>query len=104
MEDKNNGTEESHTSDDEYLPVLTKLLLYMYEFCISRKSLKESCPGKKSSDFEEDSSKIRNTIWWSCGECKSKATHAESICCLVKEVIPESYFKGVLSFVWEIFL
>ena len=60
MEDKNNGTEESHTSDDEYLPVLTKLQLYMYEPCISKKSLKESCPGKKSSDFEEGSSKIRN--------------------------------------------
>ena len=32
------------------------------------------------------------------------ATHGESICCLDKYEICESYFEGILSFVFEIFL
>ena len=61
-EDENNRTEESETSDDEYLPDLTKLQPYMYENCISKESLKESCLGKESSDLEEDNSRIGNTL------------------------------------------
>ena len=40
----------------------------------------------------------------SVGKWKSKATHAESICCLDKEEIPESYFQSTLTFFLEIFL
>ena len=40
----------------------------------------------------------------SVGKCNSKATHAESICCLDKEEIPESYFQSILTFFLEIFL
>ena len=67
-------------------------------------SAQESSPGKESSDLQEDSSSIGNTLRCSCGKCKSKATHTESICCWVKEEIPESYFKVILPFVLEIFL
>ena len=73
-----NGTEESQNSDDKYLPDLTKPQPYMYETCVSKESVKESCIKKESSDSEEDSSRIRNTLWC-CGKCKSKTTHAESV-------------------------
>ena len=63
-----NGTEESQTSDDEYLPDLTKLQSHMYETCVSKESVKENCIRKESS----------NTLWC-CGKCKSKTTHAESV-------------------------
>ena len=66
--------------------------------------LKESCPGKEASDSEEDSRRTGNTIWCSCGKCKSKATDAESICCLDKDEILESHFDGIVSFVLKIFL
>ena len=62
MENENNGTEKSETSDDEYLLDLTKLQLYMYEPYVSKESLKESCPGKESSDLEEDRSRIGNIL------------------------------------------
>ena len=39
--DENNGTEESETSDDEYLSGFRKLQPYMYERCISKESVKE---------------------------------------------------------------
>ena len=32
------------------------------------------------------------------------ANHAGSICCLDKDEIPENYFEGILSFVFETFL
>ena len=73
-----NGTEESQNSDDKYLPDLTKPQPYMYETCVSKESVKESCIKKESSDSEEDSSRIRNTLCC-CGKCKSKTTHAESV-------------------------
>ena len=103
-EDENNVTEKSKTSDDEYLPDLTKLRLHMYKPCVSKEYLKESCPGKESTDSEEDSSRAGNTLWCSSGKCKSKATHAESICFLGKEDILESYFEGTLSFGLETFV
>ena len=49
-EDENNGTEESETSDDEYLSDFTKLQSSMYEPCVSKEPVKESCSGKESSD------------------------------------------------------
>ena len=61
-EDENNRTEESETSDDEYLPDVTDLQPYMYVTCISKESLKERCQAKESSDSEEDSSRIGNTL------------------------------------------
>ena len=47
-QNENNGTEESETSDDEYLSDFTKLQPYMYEPCVSKESVKENCPGKES--------------------------------------------------------
>ena len=69
-EDENNGTEVSETSDDEYLSDFTKLQPYMYELCVSKESMKENCPRKKSSDSEEGISKIGNTLWCSCDKYK----------------------------------
>ena len=68
---------------------------------VFQKSPKENCPGKESSD-SEDTSRIGNTLWCSCGKSKPIATHAESVCCLDKYEIRGSYFK-VISFVFEIF-
>ena len=90
-EDKNNGTEETETSHDEYLSELTKLPPDMYETCVSKES-----PNRRQH-------RIGNILWCS-GTCKRKATHAESICCLNKEEILESYFDGIISFILEIFL
>ena len=42
-EDENNGTEESETD-------FTKLQSSMYEPCVSKEPVKESCSGKESSD------------------------------------------------------
>ena len=39
-EDQNNGTEESETSDDEYLSHFTKLQPYVYEPGLSKESVK----------------------------------------------------------------
>ena len=77
--DENNGTEESETLDDEYLSDFTKLDPYMYGPCISKTSVKEKCPGKESSDSEEDTSRIGNILLCPCGKYKPMATHAESI-------------------------
>ena len=57
-----NGTEESQNSDDKYLPDLTKPQPYMYETCVSKESVKESCIKKESSDSEEDSSRMQNVV------------------------------------------
>ena len=95
LEDENNGTEESETSDDEYLSNFTKLQPYMHEPCVSKESVKENC-SRKTSDSEEDTSKIGNTLWCFCGTYKPMATHAESIRSLDKYEIRESYFKGIV--------
>ena len=76
----------------------------MYEPCASKESMKGNYAGKESSDSEEDTSSFGNTLWCSCGKYKPMATHAENICCLNKYEIQENYFKGILSFVFEIFL
>ena len=68
-EDENNGTEK--VKHDEYLYDFTKLQLYMHELCISKEFVKENCPSKESSDSEEDTGRIGNTLWCSCGKCKS---------------------------------
>ena len=77
----------------------------MYEPCVSKESLKEKCPGKELLDSQEDTSKIGNTLWWcSCVKYKPMATPAESICYLDKYEIHKSFFKGLLSFIFEIVL
>ena len=97
-EDENNG-KESETSDDEYLFDFTR-----YKPCVSKEFVKENYPGKESSDSQEDTSRIGNILWCSCGKYKPIATHEESICCMDKYEIREIYFKGILSFLFEIFL
>ena len=57
-EDENNTTEESETSDDEYLSDFTKLQPYLYERCVSKESVKENCPGKELSDLQEDTIRL----------------------------------------------
>ena len=57
--------------------------------------MKENCPGKESSDSQEDTSKIGNTLWCSCGKYRPMAIYAESICYLVKCEIYESYLSKV---------
>ena len=90
LDDRNNGTEESETSYDEYFSDFLKLQPHMYEPCLLKVSMKENCAGKESSDSEEDTSKIQNFPWCSCGKYKPMATHAESISCLDKYEIRES--------------
>ena len=52
--------------------------------------------------FRKRTSRIGNTLW--CDKHKPMATHTESICCLDKHEIRESYFKGILSCDFEMFL
>ena len=46
-EDENNGTEESETSDDQYLSDFTRLQPCMYESSVSKESMKKTCREKK---------------------------------------------------------
>ena len=64
------GHEASESSDDESLSDLTKLQRCMCKTSVSKESLRESCPEKESLDLEEDSSRIGNTFWYSCGKCR----------------------------------
>ena len=95
---------------------LKKDKLQMMNTCLTLQSCNRTCmnpvfqksPWKeiiqeKLSDWEGTRG-IRNTLWCSCGNYILMATHLESICCLDKYEIRESYFKGILSFVFEIFL
>ena len=75
-----------------------------YKPCVSKESVKENYPGKESSDSQEDTSRIGNILWCSCGKYKPIATHAESICYLDKYENRESYFKDILSPVSEMCL
>ena len=75
----------------------------MYETCVSRDSVKENCPGKESTDLQEDTSKIRITLWCSCGKYKPMATHAESICCLDRYEVRERYFKDYFHLLLKYF-
>ena len=102
-EEENNGTEESETSDDEYLSDFTKLKLYMYEPCVSKEFVKENCPGKESSKSEDIVGLDILSGLLVVNKYKPMATYAESIYCLDKYEIGESYFKGILSFAFEIF-
>ena len=70
---------------------------------VFQKCPKENCPGEESSDSEEDTSRIGNTLWCFCSKYKPMATHGESVFCLDKYEIRESYFKGILSFVFQFF-
>ena len=101
-EDENNGNVESETLD-EYFSDFTKLKLYIYKPCVSKESSKENCAGKEWSGSEEDNSRIGNTLYYFAGKYKPMPTHVKSICCLDKNEIRESCFKGILSFVSEIF-
>ena len=103
-ENESNGTGENETSTDEYLSDFLKLQQYMYSPCVSKESLKENCPRKTPSDSEEDTVWIGNILWCSPGKYKPMATQAENICCLNKYKIRETYFKGIRSFTFEIFL
>ena len=85
-EDEDNGTEESETSDDEYWLDLTKLQPYMYKPCVSKESLKESCLGKESSDSEEDSSRIGNSLLCYCGKCKQRLLMQKEFAAWIEEI------------------
>ena len=88
------------------LLLLSLLLLSLLLLSLGLKSTTGSCilyyysPGKESWNSQEGNSKIGNTLWCFCGEYKPMATHAKNICCLGKYEIRESYFKGILSFVF----
>ena len=87
---------------DEYFCDFTKLQPYMYEPCVSKESVKTA--QEKNDKIQKKTLVGLEILSCSCGKYKPMATHAESICCLDKYEISESYFKGILSFVFEIFL
>ena len=93
--EKNNLNHQSKSLRDESLPEFSNMQPYMYKPCISKASMKNTCPGKKSLDSEEDSSRLGNTLWCFCGKCRQIAIHAESVCCLDKNEIPESNLEGI---------
>ena len=66
------------------LPDFSKLQPCIYETCISKLSMSDTRLGKESSDIEEDSSIVGNTLWFFCVKCRVIATDAESLCCLKK--------------------
>ena len=102
-ENENNGTEGSEAVDDQYLLAWLCKVATIHANPLFQECPWKSCPGKESSDSEDDSSKIGDTLWCSCGKCKLMDTHAENIWFLDKNEIPKSYFEGILSFFLEIF-
>ena len=67
-----------------------KLQPHMYKPCVSKEYVKENCPQKELPDSEEDTNKIGNNLWCSCGKCKPVDPYAESICCF--KVVSNVYF------------
>ena len=88
-EDENNRTEESKTSNDEYLSDFTKLQPRMNKPCVSKESVKENCPRKYLSDLLAGLEILSGVL----GKYKSMTTNAESICYLDKYEIRESCVK-----------
>ena len=105
-EDENNGNVESETLDDEYFSDFTKLKLYIYKPCVSKESLKENCAGKEWSGWEEDNSRIGNTLYYFGGKYKPMSTHVEGICCLDKmkfvKVVSRVYFHSFLKYFFPV--
>ena len=104
-EDENNGIEECWWI---LLRLYKAATVHVRALCFKRVREKKK---KKKKTTQERNDKIQKKtlvgleiLSCSCGKYKPMATHAESICCLDKYEISESYFKGILSFVFEIFL
>ena len=102
-EDENNGAEEKEISDDKYFSAFLKLWPYMCKPCVSKESVKGKCSGKEWSDSEEDTSRIGNAVWCSCGKYTPMAAHVESICCLDKWNLWKLFQKYTFTH-FEIFL
>ena len=80
------------------------MLMWLYQAAtvhVKALCLKRVCERK---DLEEGTSRIWNNLWCSCSKYKPMASHAESIYWLDKYHICQSYFKDILSSVFEIFL
>ena len=83
---------ESSDSEDS-LPDLNSLKPYDFEPEIPYVSEEEEVTQSQTSE-SKSKSRIGNTDWCQCGECKPMDTEAESLCCLDTNEVPEEYFEG----------
>ena len=80
---------ESSESEDS-LPDISRLKPYDFEPEIPYAE-EEQTPESEQSIL---TSRIGNTHWCLCGECKPMETEAESLCCLDTNEVPDEYFEG----------
>ena len=85
----------------------------MYKPCASKESVKKNCPGKESSDSVKkklvrleilSGALVVNTNQWRWRKHHGKILMEKAFSCLDKYEICESFFRGIFSFVFEIFL
>jgi len=87
--EENNGSDTTSDSEvDEEIPALSTLQPYEFE---------PTCEPRSSEDLiEKVSSRVGNTGWCLCGECRPMETEEESYCCMDTNEVPEKYFEGLL--------
>lgn len=81
------------SSSDESLHDLTKLKPYDLEPIYSDVASSSSDSERVDSE-EEEQSRIGNTSWCECGNCRAMKTYTESYCCRDTNEIPDEYFEG----------
>ncbi|XP_066922307.1 P2X purinoceptor 7-like [Clytia hemisphaerica] len=80
------------SSDNECsLPDLNSLKPYDFEPEIPSVSEEEEIDQPSEN---KSKSRIGNTDWCECGECRPMDTETESLCCLDTNEVPEEYFEG----------
>lgn len=85
-----------HSSSDESFPDITKLKPYDHEpVCPPRMYDLKDTDGDDSES--EETSRIGNTDWCLCGNCKEMETYSESLCCLDTNGVPEELFEGIFE-------
>ena len=87
----------SDFSSDESLPDITKLKPYDHEPACLPRSEDDLEDISRDDKQTKNTSRIGNTDWCLCGNCKSMETYSESLCCLDTNEVPEELFEGIFK-------
>ena len=80
-------------SDDDSFPELSFLKPYDFEPLVDLDENENDLSNPKANEQGEPS-RIGNTNWCKCGNCKPMDSEAESLCCLDTNEVPDEYFEG----------
>ena len=104
LEDEKNRIEESGTSDDEYLPDLRKLQPYIYKPVFQKSPWKKANQEKNHQIRENTAVEVEILSDVFVVNANQRLLMQKIFATLIKKKFPESYFKGIISFVLEIVL